>query len=276
MTPDDVRKIFWYLKRKTSHTAWARAAAAFGGFCSVAQRQVMEEPAPQSLFGPYDWKAKYAEISQMQLHFQSGMERLSKGDRSAWLCDERGVMRDVLAFGSDWFSELIYGGQRGDHEYVGKYVDDMRAAIRQFDHAMMDVGYLQALRSDTPAPEYWGELMACVLNNELYPRHPEGGFPQKYYGSPLVFPHPLPRIPSATRLLEVSTGKPVAVDGIYAPQVSNGCMNYLLKDAIAPPLQEEGGTNRCVAWRLIWEDVRYRDGLIPDGERLYFMPQGAA
>jgi hypothetical protein len=276
MTQDDRKKVFWYLKRKTSFMAWSRAAAAFDDFSLVFKRQVMEQPrAPGPMFGPIEWDVKYIEILRAQVWFEQGLNTLRKGDRSVWLYNDRGVLRDALMTGSFWFTELIYGGERCDHEYFGKYLDELKTAIQKFDKAQDDVGYIQSMMSDAPAPEFWGEWLECVLNSEVYPRKPDPGFPQKKYGSPLLFPHPLPEIPATVCDVQIKTGEPVPADGIYEPQVKDGCMNYLLRDAEAPPLAEEDGASRPVVWKLIWEDVRYIDGQIPVEERMYFPPESA-
>lgn len=273
MNQDDRKKVFWYLKRKTSYTAWLRASMAFDEFALVFKRQVTEQPrAPSPLFGPFEWDAKYRDILKTQDWFEQGLDRLRQGDRSVWLHNDRGVLRDALMTGSYWFTELIYGGERGDHEYYGKYLAELKAAIRRFDKAQDDVGYIQSTVSGTPAPEFWGEWLECVLKNEVYPRHPDPGFPQKKYGSTLLFPNPLPDLPAAARDHQVKTGAPVPADGIYEPQVKDGCMNYLLKGAEAPPLGNEEGESRDVLWKLVWEDDRYIDGQIPVEERLYFGP----
>lgn len=274
MSENDRKKVFWYLKRKTSYTAWARAAAAFDDFSLIFKKQVVEEPrAPGPFFAPYEWDVQYIDILKAQVWFEQGLEVLRKGDRSVWLYNGRGVLRDALMTGSYWFTELIYGGERCDHEYFGKYLDELKTSIRKFSKAQDDVGYIQSMMIDTPAPEFWGEWLECVLNSEVYPRNPDPGFPQAKYGSPLVYPHPLPDVPAAARDLTIRTGEPVPTDGIYEPQVKDGCMNYLLKDTDAPSLAEESGLSRPVAWKLIWEDIRYIDGHIPVEERSYFVSE---
>ena len=276
MSQEDRKKIFWYLKRKTSYTAWSRTAAAFDEFASVFKRQVIEEPyAPGCIFGPFGWEEYYIDILRAQVWFEQGLATLRTGDHSVWLHNDRGVLDDALMIGNHWFTELIYGGERMDHEYFGKYLDDLKTAIHVFCKTEDDVGYLQSELSDKPAPVFWGEWLQCVLNNEVFPRNPDPGYPQRKYGSTLVYPHPLPDIPVGVRDLQIKTGELVTLDGIYEPQVKDGCMNYLVKDTEAPLLAGEGGMRRAVVWKLIWEDVRYRDGQIPAEERMYFQPESA-
>jgi hypothetical protein len=276
MTQDDRKKVFWYLKRKTSYTAWSRAAAAFDDFSAIFKKQVVEQPhAPAPGFGPTKWDQKYVEILRAQVLFEQGLVTLRQGDRSVWRYNERGVLRDALMIGNSWFTELIYGGERGDHEFYGKYLDDLKVAIQKFNRAQLDVGYVQSMMSGTRAPLFWGEWIECTLNNEVYPRNPQYGFSQEKTGTPLVFPNPLPGIPDAVHDIQISTGDLVPADGIYEPQVKDGCMNYLLMETGAPSLAEAGAKSRPVVWKLIWEDVRYIDGQIPVEERLYFLPESA-
>jgi hypothetical protein len=73
----------------------------------------------------------------------------------------------------------------------------------------------------------------------------------------------------------VKTDEIAPVFGIYEPQIKDGCMNYLLAGVPAPTLWESDGTNLTnrklrVTWRLIWEDTRYTNGVIPPEEATYF------
>ena len=276
MSPDDRKKIFWYLKRKTSYTAWLRTAEAFDEFAAAFKRQVVEQPnAPGSIFGPFNWEEHYIEILRAQVWFEQGLAALRTNDHSVWLNNDRGVLDDALMIGNHWYNELIYGGERMDHEYHGKYLDELKTAIEAFNATRDDIGYLQPDMMDAPASEFWGEWLQCALNSEAFPRKPDPGFPQRKYGALLVFPNPLPDISVPARDLQLKTGELVTVDGIYEPQVKDGCMNYLIKDTEAPLLAEEGGAPRSVLWKLVWEDVRYIDGQIPVEERMYFQPESA-
>jgi hypothetical protein len=89
------------------------------------------------------------------------------------------------------------------------------------------------------------------------------------------FPIPLPDVPSTKESVIVRTGQPVPRFGIYEPQVEDGGMNYLLEGAPAPMALDPEDDLRPAVWRLIWEDTRYRDGMIPDEENLYFRPTEA-
>jgi hypothetical protein len=89
------------------------------------------------------------------------------------------------------------------------------------------------------------------------------------------FPKTLPDVPIAMKQVLVRTGDPAPCFGIFEPQVPDGCMSYLLEGVAVPPaetIDEKSGESyvRPAAWRLIWEDDRYLDGIIPEEEKDYF------
>ena len=274
--PGRSKKIFWYLKRKTSYTAWARLSGAFDDFSAVFKEHVTEQPlAPGPVFGPFNWEWRHIEILKAQVLFELGLARLRKGDRSGWLCHDRGIPGDACWTGAFWFAELTYGGERQDHAYFGKYADQMKAMIGKVDEAQRIVGYLQPRMYGTPAPDSWGEWMECVLHDEVFPRNPDPGFPRWKPAAPLAFPDPLPAIPATARELRINTGELILSDGIYEPQVRDGCMNYLVTGAEAASLGDARGVGWPVVWKLIWEDARYIDGEIPAEESSYFPSDSA-
>jgi len=275
MTPDDRKKLFWYLKRKTSYTAWKREADAFDAFAVIFKKQVVEEPVAKAVMsiGNTEWERFYSQILKAQVLYEKGLARLFQGDRSVWLYNDRGILGDAGTISNSWYSELVNNGARGDHFYDGKYVEEMTEAIKVFDIASRDTGYQQSMMADAPAVEWWGEGMYCILNNEMFPRHPEPGWPRLKLASLIEYPSPLPEVPVAEKEVLIKTGENTPVFGIYEAQVKDGCMNYLLQNTPAPLLAYGGGDNRPVVWRLIWEDTRYLDGSIPDEEALYFPPE---
>lgn len=275
MTPDDRKKVFWYLKRKTSYVAWKRAADAFDAFAVIFKKQVVEEPiakAVMSMEGT-NWETSYPEILKAQVLYEQGLAHLLHGDRSVWLYNDRGILGDAGNISNSWYSKLVNNGPRGDHFYDGKYVEEMTEAIKAFDITSRDTGYLQSMMAEAPAVEWWGEGMYCILNNELFPRTPEPGWPRLKLASLIEYPTPLPELPVAGKEILIKTGENIPVFGVYEPQIKDGCMNYLLQNTAAPPLSYGGEDNRPVVWRLIWEDTRYLDGAIPGEEALYFPPE---
>lgn len=276
MTEDDRKKLFWYLKRKTSYTAWKREADAFDKFATVFEKQVREEPiakAGEFSLEDMDWQERYREILKCQVLYEKALAQLKQGDRSVWLYNERGLMDDARTISMNWYVELVNHGQQGDHFFDGKYVEAMTEAIKDFYPTVYDTGYLQPNMAGGRAPEWWGEAMECILNNEAYPRRLDMGVTPSKLAAYLKFPNPLPEVPVAQNEVLIRTGDDAPVFGIYEPLVKDGCMNYLLQGVPAPFHRDAQGEKLSVTWKLIWEDDRYLDGHISNEEEAYFPPQ---
>lgn len=261
MTPDDRKKIFWYLKRITSHTAWKRKADAFDAFAVIFKKQVIEEPIAKPVINIWstNWETSYPEVLKGQVLYEQGVAQLLQGDRNVWLYNDRGVLGDADTISSSWYSKLVNNGPRGDNSYDGKYLEEMTEAIKLYSNTADDAGYLQSMMADTPAPECWSTLWY-----------------DKFAKLPL--PDSLQEVPLPASETLIKTNEDVPVFGIYEPQIKDGCMNYLLAGTPAPKMYITDGTYAigqpiAVTWRLIWEDTRYRDGVIPEEESSYFPPK---
>ena len=261
MTDLDRRWLFWMLKRNTSYTAWKRVRDAYADFLAIMEKQAREEPHPvSSFFGTAeDWPARYAESLRGLVHYDRGLARLRQGDRTIFLYNERGEFDDAETISQDWHLTKSRFDE-GEIGVDGKYWPDMMVSIQRFFEMSRDRGYLQPMMAGVAAPHWWGEWMETEWRKQQFPEN-------------------LPEVPAgATRL--ILTGHPAPVFGIYEPVVPDGCMNYLLAGVPAPPLYRDEGGDYRVQWRLIWEDHRYEDGVIPDEEAFYVFnepgaPQGA-
>ena len=258
MTGEDRQKMCWYLKRKTSYTAWKREADAFDRFADIFERQVIEEPTPKpemTVWG-MEWDSSYPEILKAQVLYEQALSQLRQGDRSVFLYSSLQQMYEALDVARSWYSNLVDHGPRGDYFFDGKYVDAMIEAIVDFFEVSHDAGYHQYDLTGEVAPEVWSATGQKKL-------------------SQICFPEVLPVVPTPARELLIRTGQPVPVCGIYEPLTTDGCMNYLLANvAMAPKLCGIGFFSEyptLVNWRLIWEDTRYRDGIIPADELDYFV-----
>lgn len=256
MTQDDRKKLFWYLKRRTSYTAWKREADSFDIFSALFEKQVKEEPVVRN--GPYKttWDISFPEVLKGQLLYEQALARLLQGDRTIFLYNDRGAMDDARTISGYWYTELVNNGMRGDHFHEGKYAEDLTQLMREFSLACQDAGYIQSMMADTPAWETWSTW-----------------WEEKFAKLPI--PANLPDVPEPTKEVLVRTNEEVPVFGIYEPQIKDGCMNYLLGGTPAPKIWETDGTYATdnllsVTWRLIWEDTRYLDGKIPEEEDFYF------
>jgi hypothetical protein len=93
--------------------------------------------------------------------------------------------------------------------------------------------------------------------------------------------------------LVIKSGEKVPCDGIWEPVAveqsklmgvvpiggrvfrNRGCFNYFVAEVVAPSFADIDVdtfdvTLRSTHWRLLWEDTRYRDGIVPD-ESQYFL-----
>jgi len=262
MSEEDRRKIFWYLKRKTSYTAWSAVADAFDRFAAVFERQVREEPFVAR--GGVDptwgtgWEGFYPEILKAQVLYEQGLARLLKGDRTIWLYNDLGILGDADTIMEHWYMALVNHGPHGDIFFLGRYVDDLTAAISNVTpFAWATSGIVQQPWENPVYFEFWSrEHMAYLAERVPFPSAP-------------------PDVPIPTKTVLVRTGDPAPCFGIFEPQVPDGCMSYLLEGVAVPPavtIDERDGERytRPATWRLIWEDNRYRDGTIPDEEKDYF------
>lgn len=108
-----------------------------------------------------------------------------------------------------------------------------------------------------------------------------------------VFPEDLPEVPEAVGPV-IKSGDKVPCDGIWEPVVveqskllgvvpvgnrslrGNGCFNYFIRDIRAPNLSDDDmGAVVKTHWRLLWEDKRYADGVIPDESQYFLEPPSA-
>ena len=259
MTQEDRQKIFWYLQRKTSYTAWKRVSDAFDKFAAIFELQVREEPLSKAKMGCWDtdWQGWYPTVLEGQVLYERGLRTLARGDRTVWLYNDRGIFDDVSTVAGNWYIELVNHGMHGDHFYEGKYLEQMTEAIKDYGSACaVTAAIVQPMMAETPAPELWSTFWQDEFSR-------------------LPLPAKLPSVPVPATEILVKTGENAPVFGIYEPQIPDGCMNYLLAGVPAPTMWESDGTyatdrKLSVIWRLIWEDTRYANGQIPPEESTYF------
>jgi hypothetical protein len=260
MSAEDRLKLFWYLKRTSSYTAWKARADAFDRFAAVVERQVREEPyILEDGTDPEwatNWEEFYIEILKGQVLYEQGLARLRQGDRSVWRYNERGVLLDAVNIHGHWWNALVNHGPQGDVYFEGKYVDEMTRAIDD-PSLKATAGVVQSVLAEPPAVHLWSPEFMARLDREV------------------PFPPVLPDVPVPYKEVTARTGEAVPCYGIYEPLVEDGCMNYLLEGAPVPKAVNRGAIIRPAVWRLLWEDTRYLDGSIPEEELLYFRPAEA-
>jgi hypothetical protein len=304
MTEDDRARRLWVLKAFTSYTAWKRCRDRYAVFVNLMELQCKEEPVGRlgpAEFAKYkamverwvrngefpakalnnlendhrtDWDSStYARALEGLSQYDRGLVQLRNGDRGVFLHNSRGLLEDA-ANSAKYEYEIYYmGGPKGGDGMVfyGKYVPAMKAALLwAAQHGGFNAGGMQPAMAELSAPSVWTE-----------PRDlpdPSGGkmhMPGSHVALMEATAHvkELPRVPVPTQDILVQTGEPCPVFGIYEPQVRDGMMAYMCQGQEAyrygePCNQPRAGTT--VTWKLIWEDTRYRDGVIPEEERDYF------
>lgn len=261
MSTKDRQNIFWFEKRKSSYTAWKALVHSWDDFAKIFEKQVREQPcAPLDdlpiEFGT-EWEPSYPAVVRAQALYKEGLSRLLKGDRTVFQYNNSGVFDYAYVISEYWYLCLVNQGMHGDKFFGGKYVPDMNEAIMAFSgFANATSGVMQPMFAEAPAPDSFSRLWMESISAKV------------------DFPSEVPEVPEGSSKVRIHTGQEAPVFGIYEPQIRDGCMNYLLGGIPAPPyiVYNKNGlsSHRPVTWRLIWEDDRYVDGIIPVEEKLYF------
>ena len=304
MTEDDRARRLWVLKAFTSYTAWRRCRDRYAVFADLMERQCKEEPVgrmgatelaghvanverliAQGVLLPSDrngmeddyatrWShGTYADALRGLSLYDQGLALLKQGDRGVFLHNSRGLLEDAANAAKHQYEIYYLGGPKGGDGMVfyGKYVPAMKAALLwAVEHGGFNASGLQPAMAELSAPSIWTE-----------PRDlpdPNGGrmhMPGSHVALREATAHvkELPRVPVPTQDILVQTGEPCPVFGIYEPQVRDGMMAYMCQGQEAYRYGEPCSAPRAgsaVTWKLIWEDTRYRDGVIPEEENGYF------
>ncbi|MFM0371074.1 Imm72 family immunity protein [Paraburkholderia aspalathi] len=275
------RRVFWLLKRLTSYTLWKRKRDAWQAFAKAYEHAVNTWPKEQ----PEQMRAEELPgIAKVQQLYDDGLARLAKGQRDVWRWGNslqeahrlHGVIAEFLYAHPDYWER---GHQEAEYppkvEQLHKLI---RAGQYQGDHAALEVLFGKRSWAYWRGPE-------TLLNRDAY----EHSFYTSRYP---VFPDSLEPVPEGSHRT-IWSGQSVPVDGIWEPVAvdqkyalylfpmgekrlhNNGCFNYLVSKTKAPnhlaSSTDPKHWLRCdaVHWRLLWEDTRYCNGVVPD-ESEYF------
>ena len=305
MTEDDRARRFWVLKSITSYTAWKRCRDRYAVFVDLVEKQCKEEPIgrvgatelqrqvqsytelieqkvlePFSLAGVANWDTNttkwthstYADALRGLSLYDQGLAILKTGDRGVFLHNSRGLLEDAYHHAEHaYIVHYIGDTNQGSWTFYGKYVPAMKAALLwAYENGGFSAGGLQAKMANLSAPSIWQMPHDYV---DVY------GKKQRHIGTSAVLKQETahlkaqPTVPIPTEDVLVQTGQPCPVFGIYEPLVKDGLMTYMCAGQEAYRYGERcdtpGGGNP-VTWKLIWEDTRYLDGVIPDEEADYY------
>jgi hypothetical protein len=274
------RRIFWLLQRLTSYSLWKRKRDAFAIFANEYENAVKTCPDDDPEPMPAD---NLPTIFEILAAYDRGLSELVRGYRFVW---QRG---EPLQYAVDRYNHLnAYffphpdywdrGAQAAPYPpKVDALAQLLHASEYQMEHAPFEPGHtdLAQLRS-----------VGLLLSPNAYD--------QGFYTLPYpVFPENLPEIPEPVGPV-IKSGEKVPCDGIWEPVAveqskllgvvpvgnrslrGNGCFNYFIRDIRAPSLRDdETGAAVKTHWRLLWEDKRYADGVIPDESQYFLEPPRA-
>lgn len=281
------RKLFWVLQRLSSYSLWQRKRDAWAYFTQQYEQALKNWPEeitkgfdPEAIIWAYDALRLYDE----------GLSELAVGNRQVWQrltgefhqlarpvdliesyfylpCHERGVQQEPYPVEVEKLNKLKIAAKiHGDYLMYPPHNN-----VCNF----FDAAYLLELGN-----------YKYNFNKLAYP----------------VFPENLPPVPERSDII-IKTDDPVPCDGIWEPVKIHydhklliikdgisgfnnlGAYNYFIRGMNAPrqvyyDVLIESDTEmvvpddpiryRDVHWRLVWEDTRYSDGIIPD-ESEYFL-----
>ena len=276
------RQVFWLLKRLTSYALWKRKRDAFATFANEYEVAVRTWAESDPEYMPADNLSTIYEILGL---YDKGLEQLARGYRFIW--KDRQPLE--LAVGRychlcQYFLPHPSYWERGAQlapypPKVDRLARLMRASEFQMEHAPFEV----AASNDNFAQLRSATLL---LDQDRYKY-------QFYELDYPVFPPSLQEIPPPQGPV-IESGDEVTADGIWEPvkisrgkvlgplsvgektEENNGCFNYFVKGTHAPNIKGRPDPRTLQSavtsthWRLLWEDTRYKDGVIPD-ESQYFL-----
>lgn len=279
MTDESVRRrLFWLLQRISSYSLWQRKRNAWAQFAEKYEEALKtwsEEKTsgfdPKGIINIYDALRLYDE----------GLTDLATGNRQVWQ-RKTGAFHQ-LARPVDLVESFFWGPCHERWVHVEPYpehiipLDNLRFAAECYGDNLLFPPY------DNVCNIFEADYL---LDSDRY----NGVFHTYPYP---VFPKKLLPVPEGTDII-IKTGEVIPYDGIWEPvkiqynhkllviktdirQFKNlGAYNYFIRGMNAPLqiyedlLLAEGWGYRDVHWRLVWEDTRYCDGIIPD-ESEYFL-----
>ncbi|KWA25641.1 Imm72 family immunity protein [Burkholderia territorii] len=274
------RKIFWLLQRVSSLSLWTRKRDAFARFAAAYEHAARTWPDDEP--GPIH-DGHFPIIAEILAAYDRGLSELARGNRLVW---KRGgplehACRRYDFLDSNFFPHPDYwdrGAQAAPYPpRVESLARLLHASEVHVEYAPFDPGNgfgdLAKLRS-----------ASLLLSPNAYKRN--------FHALPYpVFPERLPEVPKTTGPV-IKTGQRVPCDGIWEPVAvewptwlgiasigkrrlrNDGCFNYFIRGIRAPNLRDDvTGLFIRTRWRLLWEDRRYTDGIVPD-ESQYFVEPG--
>ncbi|AXF19087.1 hypothetical protein CUJ89_00135 [Burkholderia pyrrocinia] len=280
MTDDATRRrIFWLLQRLTSFSLWKRKRDAFARFANEYENAVKTWPEddPERVVADH-----LPTIFEVLSAYDRGLSELARGHRFVWQTGE------PLEYAVDRYNYL--------NAYFFPHYNYWERGAQIAPYPPKVDALAQLLHASQYQMEH-APLEPSSLNNDLAQLRSEGlllsldAYEYTFYTLPYpVFPEDLPEVPEPVGPV-IKSGDKVPCDGIWEPVAveqskwlgivpvgerslrGSGCFNYLIRDIRAPNLNDDD-TDAVVKthWRLLWEDKRYTDGVVPDESQYFLEP----
>lgn len=281
------RKLFWVLQRLSSYSLWQRKRDAWAYFTQQYEQALKNWPEeitkgfdPEAIIWAYDALRLYDE----------GLSELAVGNRQVWqrLTGEFHQLARPVDLIESYFYLPCHerGAQQEPYPVEVEKLNKLKIAAKIHGDYLMYPPHNNVCN-------FFDAAYLLELDNYKY------NFNKLAYP---VFPENLPPVPERSDII-IKTDAPVPCDGIWEPVKIHydhklliikdgisgfnnlGAYNYFIRGMNAPrqvyyDVLIESDTEmvvpddpiryRDVHWRLVWEDTRYSDGIIPD-ESEYFL-----
>lgn len=272
------RKLFWLLQRLSSYTLWQRKRDVWAYFAEKYEEAL--KIWPEEMASGFDPKAITWIYDALRL-YDEGLDELARGNRQVWQINTGEFYQLVRPI--DLVKKFFYPRCHERWTQVEAYPPE----VEKLNKLRIAAGFRGEHLLYPPSNKSTGFFDAAYL---LDPSKYIWEFEVEPYP---VFPKTFSAVPEPSNVI-IKTGEPVPCDGIWEPvkleyhhklliiktNVSGfknlGAYNYFIREMTAPiqvyhdSLLQDGWGYRDVHWRLVWEDNRYCDGIIPD-ESEYFL-----
>jgi hypothetical protein len=281
------RKLFWLLQRLSSYSLWQRKRDAWAHFAHKYEEAL--KTWPEKITNGFDPEVIIWVYDALRL-YDEGLPELASGNRQVWQI-KTGAF-DQLFNPVNLVSSFFYlpcherGGQEEAYPPEIEKLNILRIAAEFKGDNLL----------------YPPQNKACNFFDAEYLLDPDNYRHKLKTLSYPVFPKNLPPVPQRSDII-IKTNDPVPCDGIWEPVKIQyhhkllvikdgikgfknlGAYNYFIRGMNAPleiyydtliednkhrVLSNNPIRYRDVHWRLVWEDTRYCDGIIPD-ESEYFL-----
>lgn len=282
------RRLFWLLQRLSSYSLWQRKRDAWACFTEKYEQSL--KTWPEEITKGFDKEVIIWAYDALRL-YDEGLPELAVGNRQVWqiktgefeqLFRPTSLIRTYFY----WPCHSERGGQREPYPPEIEKINKWRVAAEYRGDNLL-------YPPQNNVCNFFDAATLLEPSNYIY------NLTQLAYP---VFPKSLPPVPERSDII-IKTNDPVPCDGIWEPVKimynhkllvikdgisgfkNPGAYNYFIRGMTAPrqvyyDVLMESDTEmlitddpiryREVYWRLVWEDTRYCDGVIPD-ESGYFL-----